>query len=83
MASGSDEKEASVDPEIGLFTALGLLLLAHVGLMLIIDEIDDGSPRVTVVDIVSETGGVDDGQLDLEGLFFKLRFDNFDLKRDG
>ena len=29
--------------------------------MLVVNEVDDGCPRVTVVDVVSETGGIDEG----------------------
>ena len=38
-----------------------LLLLSHICLMLVVDEVDDGRPRVAVVDIVTEAGGVNDG----------------------
>lgn len=70
VSGGPDEEEASVDPKVSLLTALGLLLLSHVGLMLIIDEINDRSPRITVVDIVSKAWGIDHGELDLEGFLF-------------
>ena len=68
-----------MDPEVGLLPTLGLLFLSHVGLVLVIDEIDDWGPRVTVVDIVSESGGVNDGELDFELLLLKLRLDDLDL----
>lgn len=32
--------------------------------MLVIQKLDDGLPGVTVVDIVAEAGGIDDGQAD-------------------
>lgn len=64
VAGGADEVEAGMDTEVDLVLAAGLLLLKHVGLVLVVEELDDGHPGVAVVDIVAETGGVDDGQSD-------------------
>ena len=60
VAGGADEVQAGVHAEVNLFQAARLLLLQHVRLMLIIQELDDGHPRVTVVDIVAKARGVDD-----------------------
>lgn len=68
-----------MNPEVGLLLALWLLFLSHIGLMLIIDEIDDRGPRVTVVDIVPESWGVNDGELDFELFLLKLCLDDLDL----
>jgi hypothetical protein len=81
MTGRPDEVQARVDSEIGLLTTLWLLLLPHIGFVLVIHKVDDGSPRVTVVDIVTESGSIDDSKLDLEGFFLELRFDDFHLKR--
>lgn len=62
VAGGSDEVQASVHAEIDLIGAARLLLLQHVGLVLVVKELDDGLPRVAVVDVVAKTRGVDDGQ---------------------
>lgn len=64
VASGADEVEASVDAEVDLLGTLGLLLLKHVRLMLVVQELDDGLPRVAVVDIVAEARGVNDRKAD-------------------
>lgn len=40
------------------------------------DEVDDGSPAVPVVHVVSESGRVDDGELDLELLLLELGLDD-------
>lgn len=64
VTSGSDEVQASVDTHVDLVRPAGLLLLKHVGLVLVIQEFDDGLPGVTVVDIVSEAGSINDGQTD-------------------
>jgi hypothetical protein len=49
-----------MDTEIDLLSPARLLLLEHVRLMLVVEELDDGLPRITVVDIVAEARGVDD-----------------------
>ena len=79
VASRTDEVEAGVDAEVDLLLALGLLLLAHVRLVLVVNEVDDGSPRVTVVDVVAEARGVDDGELRLELLLLELGLDDLNL----
>ena len=68
-----------MNTKITLLAALGLLLLNHVCLMLVVNEVDDGRPRVAVVDIVTKTGSVNDGELDLELLLLELSLDNLDL----
>ena len=62
VSSGSDEIQAGVHTHVDLVSAAGLLLLEHVGLVLVIQELNDGLPGVTVVDIVAEAGGINDGQ---------------------
>ena len=64
VAGGADEVQASVYAKVDLLLALGLLLLEHVRLVLVIEELDDGLPRVAVVDVVAEARGVDDCQAD-------------------
>lgn len=83
VTGGPNEEEACVDSEIGLLSTLGLLFLSHVGFMLVINEVDDRSPRVTVIDVVSKARRINNGEFDLEGLFLQLRLDNLDLKRNG
>jgi hypothetical protein len=79
VTGGADKVEASMHSEVRLVRPQGLLLLSHVRLMLVIDEINDGGPRVTVVDIVTKAGSVNDRQLDFELLFLQLGLDYFDL----
>lgn len=40
------------------------------------DEVDDGHPRVAVVDVVSKAGRVNHGELDLELLLLELSLDD-------
>jgi hypothetical protein len=42
MAGRPDEIQASVDTKVTLLAALWLLLLDHVRLMLVVNEVDDG-----------------------------------------
>lgn len=64
MSGRADEVQASVHTEIDLVLAARLLLLKHVGLMLVVEELNDRHPRVAVVDIVTKAGGINDGQSD-------------------
>ena len=54
VTSGTDKVEASVNPEVCLVCPHRLLLLSHVCFMLVVNEVDDGGPRVAVVDVVSK-----------------------------
>lgn len=62
VSSGSDEIQASVHTHVDLLSTAGLLLLEHVGFVLVIQELDDGLPGITVVDVVTEAGGINNGQ---------------------
>lgn len=60
VTSRANEVQASVNTEVNLVLATGLLLLKHVGLVLVVEKLDNGHPGVTVVDVVAEAGGIDD-----------------------
>ena len=79
MTRRADEVQARMHPQVNLLLALRLLLLAHVRLVLVVDEVDDGRPRVAVVHVVAKPRGVDDGELRLELLLLELRLDDLDL----
>ena len=64
VAGGADEVQASVYAKVNLLLALGLLLLEHVRLVLVIEELDNGLPRIAVVDVVAEARCVNDSQTD-------------------
>lgn len=64
MSGGSDEVQAGVNTEINLINTAGLLLLQHIRLMLIIQELDNWHPRITVVDIVAKARSIDNGEAD-------------------
>jgi hypothetical protein len=64
VAGGADEVQAGVNTEIDLIRAARLLLLQHVRLVLVVEELNDGLPRVAVVDVVTETRSVDNSKAD-------------------
>jgi hypothetical protein len=67
VASRANEVQAGVDTEVDLVGTARLLLLQHVRLMLVVEELDYGLPRVAVVNIVAEAGRVDNGKADCDG----------------
>lgn len=62
VSSGANEVQAGVHTHVDLVRPAGLLFLEHVRLVLVIQELDDRLPGVTVVDIVTEAGGINNGQ---------------------
>jgi hypothetical protein len=64
MSSGSDEVQAGVNTEINLINTARLLLLQHIGLMLVIQELDNWHPGIAVVDIVAKARSIDNGEAD-------------------
>lgn len=64
MASRSDEIETSVDTQVDFVHPSWLLLLEHVRFVLIIQEFDNGHPRVAVVHVVPKARSVNDCQTD-------------------
>ena len=81
MSGGTNEVQARVHAQVRLLHALRLLLLDHIRLVLVINEIDDGCPGITVVDVVAEAGRVDNRELHLELLLLKLSLDDFNLSQ--
>ena len=81
MSGRPDEVQASMNAKVALLATLGLLLLNHVGLVLVVNEVDYGRPRVPVVDIVTKAGGIDDCKLDLELLLLELSLNDLDLSK--
>lgn len=79
VTGGTDKVEAGVNSEVCLVGPQRLLLLSHIRLMLVVDEVDNWGPRVAVVDVVAESGGVNDGKLDFELFLLQFCLDDFDL----
>lgn len=64
VAGRANEVQAGVHTEINLLGSARLLLLKHVALMLVVEELDDRLPRVAVVHVVAETRSVNDRKAD-------------------
>lgn len=79
MTSGANEVETRMYAHISLVGSIWLLFLSHMALMLIIDEIDDGRPRVFIIDIVAKTRSINDCELDFELLLLKFCLDDIYL----
>lgn len=59
MTSRSDKVQANMDTQVIDLLTNGLLFLTHVALMLVVKEFNHGQPAVLVVDVVTETRGID------------------------
>ena len=68
QSAGLEEVKTSMDPQVLLVGTKRLLLLAHEGLMLVVDEINDRRPAIAIVDVVAEARCVDDREL-ISGLY--------------
>lgn len=66
-------------PQVGFLIPLWLLFLPHVSLMLIVNKVDDGAPRIPVIYVVTKARCVDDGKLDAELFLLEFSLDNFNL----
>jgi hypothetical protein len=79
MAGRSDEEQACMDTEVALLRSFWLLFLPHVYFVLVVNKINNGGPRVAVVNVVPKTRGVNHGQLDFERLLLEFSLDYVDL----
>ena len=82
MPSWPNEVQASMDTKVALISTHRLLLLPHVDFVLVVNKVDDGRPRLAVIDIVAETGCVNHGELDLERLLDELGLDDLNLAQN-
>lgn len=62
VSGGPDKVQTGVHTHVNLLRTARLLLLQHIRFMLVVKEFDNGLPGVAVVDVVSETRGINDGQ---------------------
>jgi hypothetical protein len=80
-ARGADKVETGVHTEVLLVGTERLLLLAHVALVLVVDKVDNGGPRVAVVDIVAKAGCVNNSELNVEATLLEVGLEDLDLGR--
>lgn len=76
MSGRFDKIQAGMNSHVHNALSAWLLLLTHVLFMLIVNEVNNWYPRMSVVDIVSKSRCVNDGELDLEHFLFKLFIDS-------
>jgi hypothetical protein len=79
MAGSTNEVQASMYSHIKLVTSVRLLFLSHKALVLIIDKVDNGSPRVFIVDIVAKARCINNIKFHSELLLLKFSFDDIDF----
>lgn len=68
-----------MNAQVTLLYTFWLLLLPHVKLMLVVDEVDDWSPRVAIIHIISETGGIDNRKFDFKRFLLQFSLDDINL----
>lgn len=61
MAGRSDKVETSMNSHVKFFGTVWLLFLTHERLMLIVNEIDNWNPTITVVDVIAKSRSIYDG----------------------
>jgi hypothetical protein len=79
VAGGTNEVQARMHSQVDLLRPAWLLLLQHVALVLVIQELNDWLPAVPIVHVVAKAWGVDDGQSDLKELLFQLCLGDLNL----
>ncbi len=51
-----------MNTKIDLGLSTGLLFLQHIRLVLVVQEFDDGHPRIAIVHVVAKTRGINNRQ---------------------
>lgn len=72
VSSGGDEVQARVDAVVDHLFAVDALLLFEERVVAGFDGLEDGLPGVLVVDVVAESGSVDDGQAELDAVLLDV-----------
>jgi hypothetical protein len=72
VAGRLDEVDAGVDAIVDDVGAVDLVLGLEIGVVSLLDVLDDGAPRDVVVDEVAEAGGVDDGQAQADAVLLDV-----------
>lgn len=75
VARGLDEEDHSVDAVIHNVHAVHLLLLVQVGVEPLLNILNNGLPRLVVVDKVTKTRSVNDGQSQTHAVFLDIGAD--------
>ena len=79
VARRRNKVQARMHTHVGPLLAQRLLFLAHVSLVLVVEEVDKRHPAVAVVHVVRESRRVDHGQVHAELLLLELGLNHVDL----
>jgi hypothetical protein len=78
VSGGLNEIHTGVHAVVDNVHAVDLVLGLQVGVETLLDVLDDRSPRVIIVDKVTEAGGVHDSQAETNAILFDVRADRLD-----
>lgn len=78
VASGLDEEDAGMDAVVNNVHAVDLVLGIEVGVKALLDVVDDGAPRLVVVDEVAEARGINNGQAETHAGLLNVGADGLD-----
>ncbi len=78
VAGGLDEEDAGVDAVVNDVHAVDLVLSIEVGIETLLNVIDNGSPRLVIVDKVAKARGIDDGQAKTDPRLLDIGADRLD-----
>jgi len=78
VAGGLDEEDAGMDAVVNNVHAVDLVLGIEVGVKALLDVVDDGAPRLVVVDEVAEARGINNGQAETHAGLLNVGADGLD-----
>lgn len=81
MTGGLDEVDTCVHTVVNNVHTVDSVLSLEVRIEALLNVLDNGAPRVIVVDEVSESGGIDNGQTEANAVLLDISADRLD--RDG
>ena len=72
VTGGLDEVDTGVDAVVNDVAAVDLVLGLEVGVVALLDVLDNWAPRVIVVDEITEAGGVDNAQAETDTVLLNI-----------
>ena len=79
VAGGLDEEDAGMDAVVDDVHAVNLVLSVEVGIETLLNVLNNGPPRLVVVDKVTEAGGVDNGQAQTDASLLNVGAEGLNL----
>lgn len=83
VAGGLDEENASVDAVVNNVHAVDLVLGIEVCVISSLNIVDNGAPRLVIVDKVTKSGSVDDSQAETDTSLLNIGADGLNLNSLG